>query len=76
LLRRTEVEEELRKVEKEGVLNIQSLAIRLSSHSSSSSERVERKAYNEKIQFVHILIQDINTIGTSINHFLRRSRRH
>jgi hypothetical protein len=49
LLRRTKVEEELKRVEK-GVLNIQLLAIRLSLHNSSSSSKcAEGKAYNEKI---------------------------
>jgi hypothetical protein len=48
LLTRTKVEEELIKV-KRGVLNIQLLAIRSPLHSSSSSECVERKAYNETI---------------------------
>jgi hypothetical protein len=48
-LRRTKVEEELRRIEKGGVLNIQPLAVRLPPHSSSSSKRVEGKAYNEKI---------------------------
>ncbi len=40
LLRRIEVKHELRKVER-GVLNIQPLAVRLASHSSSSSKHVE-----------------------------------
>jgi hypothetical protein len=51
LLRKIEVEEELRRAEHESMLNIQSLAIRPLSHSSSSSECIERKVYNEKIQF-------------------------
>jgi len=47
LLRKTEVKEELRRKER-GVLNIQLLAIRSLSH-SSSSKCAKRKAYNEKI---------------------------
>jgi hypothetical protein len=49
LLRRTKVEEELRKAERKGVLNIQPLVVRLPSHSSSSSECAKGKVYNEKI---------------------------
>ncbi len=48
LLKRTEVEEELKRTEK-GVLNIQPLVVRLLSHSSSSSECIKGKVYNEKI---------------------------
>ncbi len=40
-----------RRVEKEGMLNIQSLAMRSPSH-SSSLKCVEGKAHNEKLQFV------------------------
>jgi hypothetical protein len=50
-LRRIEVKEELTREKCEGMLNIQLLVIRSPSHSSSSSECVEGKAYNEKIQF-------------------------
>jgi hypothetical protein len=50
LLRKTELKKELRRTEKEGTLNIQPLAIRLPSH-SSSSKCVEGKAYNVNIQF-------------------------
>jgi hypothetical protein len=49
LLRRIEIKEELIRVKKKGVLNIQPLAISLPPHSSSSLECVEGKAYNEKI---------------------------
>jgi hypothetical protein len=49
LLRRIEIEEELKKVKKEDMLNIQPLVIRSSLHSSSSSKCLERKVYNEKI---------------------------
>jgi hypothetical protein len=73
-LKRTKVEEELKRAKKEGVLNIQSLAVRSLLHSSSSSECAEGKAYNEKIQFAQIIIQDINTIGTSTIELLRRSK--
>jgi hypothetical protein len=44
-----EAKEELKRAEHENVLNIQLLVVRSSPHSSSSSECVERKAYNEKI---------------------------
>ncbi len=73
LLRRTEVKEELKRA-KRGVLNIQSLAIRSSSHSSSSSECAEGKVYNEKIHFTQTIIQDIDTIGTFAIELLRRSK--
>jgi hypothetical protein len=49
LLRRTEVKEELRKVKKKEMLNIQLLAIRSPSYSSSSLECAEGKAYDVKI---------------------------
>ncbi len=75
LLRRTKVEEELRKAKHECVLNIQPLAVRSSLHSSSYLECVERKAYNGKIEFVHMKIHDINIIATSIVEFLRRSKK-
>jgi hypothetical protein len=75
LKRRTEVEEELRKVERKGVLNIQLLVIRSPPHSSSSWECVEGKVYNEKIKFVQMIIQDINIIGTFAIEFLCRSKR-
>jgi hypothetical protein len=47
-LRKIEVEEELRRAKRK-VLNIQPLAVKSPSHSSSSSECVEGKAYNERI---------------------------
>jgi hypothetical protein len=75
-LKRTKVEEELRKTKRGEVLNIQLLVVRSSSHTSSSLECVEGKAYNEKIQFVHKIIQDIDTIGTFVVEFLCRNRRH
>jgi hypothetical protein len=52
LLRRTKVKEELKRQDREGVLNIQTLVVKLPPHSSSSSKFAERKSYNEKIQFV------------------------
>ncbi len=52
LLKRTEVEEELRRAKIKGMLNIQPLAVGLPLHSSSFSNCVEGKAYNKKIQFV------------------------
>jgi hypothetical protein len=48
-LRIIKTEKELRKAEREGVLNIQPLAIRSLLHSSSFSESAKGKAYNEKI---------------------------
>jgi len=50
-LKKTEIEKESKRVEREGMLNIQPLAIRLPPHSSSSLECAKRKVYNEKIQF-------------------------
>jgi hypothetical protein len=49
-LRKKEVKEELRRVEIEGVLNIQPLVVRSPLHFSTSSECAKGKAYNEKIQ--------------------------
>jgi hypothetical protein len=74
LLRRIEVEEELRIIKK-GVLNIQLLVIRLLPHSSSFSECAKGKAYNEKIYFAQMIIQDIDTTITFVVEFLRKSKR-
>ncbi len=63
----------MRRVQR-GVLNIQPFVIRSPLHSSSSSECVEGKVYNETIQFVQMTIQDIDTIGTFVVEFLHRSR--
>ncbi len=52
MVERTKVEEELKRVKREGMLNIQPLDVRSLSHSSSTLECVEGKAYNEKIKFV------------------------
>ncbi len=46
------------------MLNIQSLVVRSSLHSSSSSKCVEGKAYDEKIQFAQIIIHDIDMTKT------------
>jgi hypothetical protein len=51
LLKRTKVKKELKIVER-GMLNIELLVVRSSSHSLSSSKCVKGKTYNEKIQFV------------------------
>jgi len=59
LLKRTEIEEELRGVER-GVLNIQLLVVWSLSH-SSCLECGKGKSYNVKIQFAQMIIQDINT---------------
>jgi len=74
-LRRTKVEKELRIAEREGVLNIQPLALSLPPHSSSWLEFVKRKAYNEKTQFAQTIIQEINTTRTYVVEFLHRSKR-
>jgi hypothetical protein len=69
------VKEELRKTKRARVLNIQLLAIRSLPHSPSSLECEESKAYNEKMQFAHMIIQDIYKIGTFIVEFLHKCRR-
>jgi len=51
-LKRKKVEKELKIVKRKGVLNIEVLALRLPSHSSSSLECVKGKVYNEKIHLV------------------------
>jgi hypothetical protein len=48
-LKRIEVEEELRRVVRKGMLNIQPLDVRSSPHSSLSLKCEKGKAYNEKI---------------------------
>jgi hypothetical protein len=52
------------------MLNIQPLAVRSPPHSSSSSECAKRKVYSEKIQFAQMIIQNIDTTGTSTMEFL------
>jgi hypothetical protein len=52
------------------------LVVKSPSHSSSSLECVEGKAYNKKIQFVKTIIHDIDTIGTFVVKFLHKSKRH
>jgi hypothetical protein len=49
LLKRIEIKEDLRRMHREGVLNIQMSTVKSPLHSSSSLECVEGKAYNEKI---------------------------
>jgi hypothetical protein len=51
IVEKKEVEKELKRVERERVLNIQPLAVRSMLHSSSSSKSVEGMTYNVKIQF-------------------------
>ncbi len=58
------------------MLNIQPLALRLPPHSSSLSKCLKGKAYNEKIHFAQIIIQDINTTRTFVVEFLHTSKRH
>ncbi len=74
-LRRKKVEEELKIVEREGLLNIQPLAVRSLSYSSSTSKCVKGKAYNKKIQFAQMIIQDTNTTKTFVIEFLCKSKR-
>ncbi len=76
LLKRTKVEKELKIAKREGLLNIQSLTLRLSLHSSSTSKCVKGKAYNKKIQFAQMIIRDINTTRTYVIEFLRKSKRY
>jgi hypothetical protein len=76
LLKRTKVKKELKRAEREGMLNIQPLAIRSSSQPSSFLECAEGKSYNEKILFAHMIIQDIDTTGTTTVEFLHISKRH
>jgi hypothetical protein len=54
------------------MLNIQSLAIRSSLHSPSSSKCEKHKAYNEKMQFAQTLIHDIYGYRTFVVEFLHR----
>jgi hypothetical protein len=74
-LRKTKAKKELRRVDCEGMLNIQPLAIRSPLYSSSSSECAQGKVYYEKIQFVHMIIHDIGMIRTFVINFLHRSKK-
>jgi hypothetical protein len=51
-----EVEEELRRGENVGALNIQLLAVRSVLHSPSSLECEKGKQYHENVQFAHSII--------------------
>jgi hypothetical protein len=75
-LKRIEVEKELKIIEREGVLNVQPLAIRLPTHSSSSSKCVEGKVYNEEIKFAQMIIQNIDITKTFAVEFLRISKQY
>jgi hypothetical protein len=66
----------LKRVKCEGVLNIQLLVVRSLPHSSSSSECVEGKVYNEKMQFAQMIIHDIYRTRTFAIEFLRKSKRN
>ncbi len=58
------------------MLNIQLMVVRSPPHSSSFSECAKKKAYNQKIQFVQTIIQDIDTIGKSHEvEFLCKSKK-
>ncbi len=74
-MRGTKAEEELKRVECEGVLNIQSLAVRSLSNSSSSSECAKGKTYNKKMQFVQMIIHNIYRTRTSAIEFLHKNIR-
>jgi hypothetical protein len=69
LLKRIKAEEELRRVEHEGMLNIQLLVIRSLLHSTSSLECVEGKTYNENMKFVQMIIHYICRTRTSVVEF-------
>lgn len=71
-MRKKEAKEQLRIIECDGVLNIQSLVIKLLSHSPSSSKCEKHNAYNEKMQLAQTLIHDIYRNGTYAIDFLRR----
>ncbi len=74
LLKITKVEEELKRAERESMLNIQLLVVKSLLHSSSSLECVEGKVYNEKIQFAQIIIQDIDSIKTFVVDFFAQKQ--
>jgi hypothetical protein len=78
IVKKNRIEEELIRPERKKMLNIQLLVIRSLPYASSSSECAKGKVYNEKIQFVQTIIQNINTIRTFVIDFLHRSkqRRH
>jgi len=69
LLKKIKTEEELRRVEHEGMLNIQLLVIRSSLHSTSSLECAEEKTYNENMQFVQMTIHYMCRTRTSAVEF-------
>jgi hypothetical protein len=71
-----EEEELLRRAMKEGMLNIQSLAVRSLLYSSSSLECAEGKVYNVKIHIVQTIIQDIDITRTYAIEFLFMSTQH
>jgi hypothetical protein len=52
------------------------LVIGLSPHSSSFSEGAEEKMCNEKIEFMQIIIHDIDRSKTFAVGFLHKSKRH
>jgi hypothetical protein len=72
LLRKKEANEELRRAKCVRMLNIQLLAVKFLLHSPSSSKCEKGKAYHEKMQFAHTIIQDIYKVGTSTIEFLHR----
>jgi len=74
MLEKREAKEELRKAKSTRMLNIQPLAIRLPSHSPSSSECEKGEVYNEKMQFAHMIIQNIYKTRTFVIEFLRRCK--
>ncbi len=65
----------MKRIEREGLLNIQPLALRLPPHSSLSLKCAKGKVYNEKMLFAQMTIHDIYRIRTFAVEFLHRSKR-
>ncbi len=57
------------------MLNIQPLAMKSPPHSPSFSKCEEGEAYNEKMQFAHMIIEDIQKFETYAVEFLCIRRR-
>jgi hypothetical protein len=74
-LTKKEAEEDLKRAENAGVLNIQLLVVRSLLHSPSSSECEKGKTYNEKMQFAHMIIQDIYRFETFAIEFLHKCKK-
>ncbi len=77
LQRRIEIEKQLRRAKREGMLNIQSLVMKLSLiHHHLWNVQEGRHIYNEKLQFAQTIIQNIYITGTFIVEFLCKGKRH